>query len=111
VAGRPGTELTRIVCFNGLQLALSEETVYFFPMMKLYVKVWCPWCIEAEAWLKKRGLVYEQMDVLADPAAYARMREISGQSLTPTLELPDGDVLEDFDVGQLERFLRKKVLL
>jgi len=80
-------------------------------MMKLYVKVWCPWCIDAEAWLTQKGFAYEQVDVLADPAAYARMREISGQSSTPTLELPDGDVLEDFDVGQLERFLRARSLL
>jgi glutaredoxin len=94
-----------------LSLALLEETVYFCAMMKLYVKVWCPWCIEAEAWLKKRGLAYEQVDVLADSAAYARMREISGQSLTPTLELPDGDVLEDFDVRQLDKFLRQKALI
>ena len=34
------------------------------------------------------------------------MREISGQRLTPTLELPDGSVLPDFDTKQLEKFLR-----
>jgi glutaredoxin len=76
--------------------------------MKLYVKTWCPWCVDAENWLKARGISYEQKDVLSDAAAFSRMREISGQSLTPTLEMPDGSVLADFDVGQLERFLRQR---
>lgn len=76
--------------------------------MNLYVKTWCPWCVDAENWLKTRGIAYKQCDVLGDPSAYARMREISGQSLTPTLEMPDGGVLADFDVGQLETFLRKR---
>ncbi len=42
--------------------------------------------------------------MLEDPAAMARMREISGQSLTPTMEA-DGKVLSDFDTGQLSAFL------
>jgi glutaredoxin 3 len=76
-------------------------------MMKLYVKVWCPWCLAAIDWLRRAGLPFEQFDVIADPAAYARMREISGQSLTPTLQLADGSVLPDFDTKQLEKFLRE----
>lgn len=74
--------------------------------MKVYVKTWCPWCIEALDWLKKGGFTFESIDVLADPSAYSHMRKISGQSLTPTLETADGKVLADFDVGQLEQFLR-----
>lgn len=76
--------------------------------MVLYIKPWCPWCIDAVSWMKGRRLDFREVDVLADEAAGARMRRISGQSLTPTLELPDGDVLADFDTGQLERFLREK---
>jgi glutaredoxin len=74
--------------------------------MKLYVKIWCPWCIEAIDWLKARGYDFQLIDVLADADAFAHMRQISGQSLTPTLEMDNGDVLADFDVGQLEKFLR-----
>jgi glutaredoxin len=73
--------------------------------MKLYVKTWCPWCIEAVAWLRQRGYTFQEIDVLADRAAYARMIALSGQRLTPTLELDDGAVLPDFDVRQLEKFL------
>lgn len=71
----------------------------------VYVKSWCPWCIEALDWLRARGIEHRVADVLEDSAAYARMRKISGQSLTPTLEMPDGAVLADFDVRQLEQFL------
>lgn len=74
--------------------------------MILYVKRWCPWCIEAMEYLDQRGYSYELCDVLADPEAYARMREISRQSLTPTMEV-DGKVLADFDTGQLSDFLRE----
>jgi glutaredoxin len=73
--------------------------------MKLYVKVWCPWCVDAVNWLKARGYRYEQFDVLADQAAYDHMVQISGQRKTPTLELDSGEVLPDFDVRQLEIFL------
>lgn len=78
--------------------------------MKLYVKNWCPWCVDAERWLKHKGFSYHKLDVLADRQAYTHMRAISGQELTPTLEMPDGDVLADFDVDQLEAFLAGKGL-
>lgn len=72
--------------------------------MIVYVKSWCPWCVEALAWLERRGFAFEVRDVQEDPEAFARMREISGQSLTPTMEV-GGMVLADFDTGQLEAFL------
>lgn len=58
-------------------------------------------------WLKARNYQFKQIDVLADAADYKHMRNISGQGLTPTLELESGEVLPDFDVGQLEKFLKK----
>jgi len=76
--------------------------------MKLYVKSRCPWCVDARDWLDGRSIAYSVVDVLDDRVAFARMREISGQSLTPTLEMPDGEVLADFDTGQLEKFLKAR---
>ena len=75
--------------------------------MKIYIKPWCPWCIAALQWLRQHKIQHESIDVLSDAAAFARMRQISNQSLTPTLELPDGSVLPDFDTKQLEVFLRQ----
>ena len=77
--------------------------------MNLYIKPWCPWCIEAVDWLKQRGVEFRSVDVLADAGAFEHMRKISSQSLTPTLEMPDGSVLADFDTRQLGRFLEDKL--
>lgn len=74
--------------------------------MTLYVKTGCPWCSAAVAWLEAHGVAFDLVDVLRDPAAFARMREISGQSLAPTLETEDGRVLADFETAQLEEFLK-----
>jgi glutaredoxin 3 len=79
--------------------------------LTLYIKPWCSWCIEAVAWLEARGYRFKAVNVLADETAYERMRRISKQSLTPTLETSDGRVLADFDVAQLERFMLKNDLL
>jgi glutaredoxin len=73
--------------------------------MVVYVKSGCFWCSDALGWLKRRGLEHTAVDVYADRAAYERMRAISGQSKAPTLEMPDGAVLADFDVRKLEQFL------
>ena len=54
---------------------------------------------------------FRSVDVFSDAVACAHMRAISGQSLTPTLEMGDGAVLADFDVGQLEAFLRGRKAL
>jgi monothiol glutaredoxin len=83
----------------------------FQPLMNLFVKPGCPWCVEAVDWLEARGLAFREIDVFSEPGAFDRMREISGQSLAPTLEMPDGTVLADFDVGQLERFLKERAVL
>lgn len=72
--------------------------------MIVYIKSRCPWCDEALAWLDARGYRYEVREVLKDARAMDRMREISGQSLAPTMEV-DGKVLADFDTGQLSAFL------
>ncbi len=74
--------------------------------MILYIKPWCPWCVDAVRWLEGRGYRFGKVDVLTDAEGYRRMQKISGQRLTPTLETGDGKVLADFDVGQLEKFLR-----
>lgn len=74
----------------------------------LYVKGGCPWCLEAVEYLNARGYKYRQINVSRDAEAFQRMKELSGQRLTPTLSIADGDLLlADFDTGQLEKFLQQ----
>ncbi len=72
----------------------------------LYSRPLCGWCQDAKAWLEERGWPFQVRNVGSDPAARARSIEISGQRLVPVIEV-DGEVLGDFDVDQLEVFLRE----
>jgi glutaredoxin len=80
------------------------------PPPKLYVKVWCPWCVMAQEWLDQRGYRYELIDVEKSRAAYDEMIRLSGQRLTPTLVTADGLVLPDFGPEELEVFVKKHSL-
>ncbi len=74
--------------------------------IRLFVKPYCGWCDEAEDWLNERGLSYEKLNVIGDTDARHEMRELSGQTLAPVIEV-DGQVLADFDTDQLEEFWKK----
>ena len=76
----------------------------------LYVKTGCPWCSEAEEVLQRHGISYDRIDVLRDKKAYQRMREISGQTKAPTLELDD-HLLSDFGADELTEFLRENKIV
>ncbi len=71
--------------------------------IRLFIKPYCGWCHEAMDWLNERGIKYETLDVTNDPAARKQMRELSGQTLAPVIDV-DGEILADFDTGQLEIF-------
>lgn len=71
--------------------------------VRLFIKPFCGWCHEAQEWLEARGIPYETLDVIADPAARKEMFQLSGQSLAPVIDV-DGEILADFDTGQLENF-------
>jgi len=57
-------------------------------------------------WLDARGITYETLDVISDSAARREMFQLSGQTLAPVIDV-DGEILADFDTGQLERFWNK----
>lgn len=71
--------------------------------VRLFIKPYCGWCHEAQVWLEARNILHETLDVTADSAARKEMFELSGQSLAPVIDV-DGEILADFDTGQLERF-------
>ena len=88
-------------------LSLSDIRVGMKPnRVRLFVKPYCGWCHEAQDWLEERGIEFETLDVTSDRAARQEMVELSGQTLAPVIEV-DGEVLADFDTGQLEVFWKK----
>ena len=74
--------------------------------IRLFVKPFCGWCHEAKDWLDERGIDYEELDVISSRAAFQEMKNISGQTLAPVIEV-DGEVLADFDTAQLEKFWKQ----
>lgn len=66
----------------------------------LYIKPGCPWCREAVAYLQRHGVDYDVRDVTRSSADYHRMIEVSGQTLTPTLEFGEF-IVADFSVDEL----------
>jgi glutaredoxin len=74
--------------------------------IRLFVKPWCGWCQEAEEWLDHRKIEYERLDVTSDRDARQEMAQLSGQTLAPVIEV-DGEILADFDTGQLAKFWQK----
>lgn len=75
--------------------------------VRLFVKTFCPWCTEAERWLKARGVAYERLDVFADPRNFNEMIRLSGQTLAPVIEV-DGKVLADFGTDELEPWWKQQ---
>ena len=74
--------------------------------IRLFIKPWCGWCSQAVDWLDARGVPYETLDVIADPAAGREMRKLSGQGLAPVIDV-DGQILADFDADQLADFWKR----
>ncbi len=74
--------------------------------IRLFVKSGCPWCHEAEDWLKERGIQYETLNVTTDSAARAEMRELTGQTRAPSIEV-DGEILADFGADELALFWQR----
>ncbi len=73
----------------------------------LYVKDGCPWCEEAEDYLRDHGIAYGKADVHVDPDALAEMRRLSGQTKAPTMRWGD-EILADFGADELDAFLRQR---
>jgi glutaredoxin len=74
--------------------------------VRLFIKPWCGWCQQAVEWLDARGIQYETLDVIADPAADREMRKLSGQGLAPVIDV-DGKILADFGADQLAKFWKQ----
>jgi glutaredoxin 3 len=75
--------------------------------IRLFIKPHCPWCQEAMAWLEARKLKFDRLDVIANADARAQMFTLSGQTSAPVIEA-GGQVLADFDIGQLEQWWKDK---
>jgi glutaredoxin len=73
----------------------------------LYVKRGCPHCKVAMDYLDRRKIEYTKIEVRGDAAQMQKLKDLSGQTKTPTLDWA-GSVLADFGIEELERFLKDR---
>ena len=71
----------------------------------LYIKEGCGWCHDALDFFKKHNVDIDVRSVSKNQSDMAHMVEISGQTLTPTLEFGDF-IVSDFGVDELETALK-----
>jgi glutaredoxin 3 len=71
--------------------------------VRLFIKPFCGWCAQAMDWLDDHDIEYEVLDVIADEKAYDEMYRLSGQTLTPVIDV-DGRILADFGAREIAVF-------
>ena len=74
--------------------------------VRLFIKPYCGWCVQAMDWLEANKMPHETLDVTADPLAYDEMFRLSGQTLAPVIDV-DGHILADFGTRELAAWLKK----
>jgi glutaredoxin 3 len=57
-------------------------------------------------WLDNHGVDYEVLDVMKDEAAWDEMVKISGQEMSPVIDV-NGEVLADFGPEELPGFFKR----
>ena len=62
--------------------------------------------MDAKEYLRQHNIPFDEIDVGLNPEAHDEMKRLSGQRYVPTI-IVDGHVLANFDVSQLEEFLKK----
>lgn len=63
----------------------------------MYTTAFCPFCLRAKALLKEKGVDFEEIDVMFDPAKRAEMTERSGGGRTVPQIFIDGEPIGGFD--------------
>ena len=62
--------------------------------LELFGTASCPYTQEMREWLEFRGCDFVEYDVEQDPAALARMRELSGGQRTVPILVEDGKLMQ-----------------
>jgi glutaredoxin 3 len=65
-------------------------------MVVIYTTQYCPYCTQAKALLKHKGVAFQEVDVGKDAALRDKMIEKSGRRTVPQIFI-DGDPIGGFD--------------
>lgn len=70
----------------------------------VYTAPWCGWCRKTMAFLDERGVVYENKDIESDPAYEDELREKTGKTAIPFVEIDDAEI-HGFNPVEMTRLL------
>ena len=72
--------------------------------IRAWLKPHCGWSNGVRAIFQKYHLAFDDIDIINEPANYAQMVELSGQTLSPCVEI-DGMMLADVSGEEVENFM------
>jgi len=70
----------------------------------IYTTPTCPYCQQAKAFFKAKGVTYTEKNVAEDQAAAQEMIDKSGQMGVPVIDV-DGKMVVGFDRAELEKLI------
>ena len=73
----------------------------------VYGTATCPYCKRAKAWLEKRGIDFENIDISQNRSKIREMIKVSGQTGVPVIVIDD-EVVIGFNQPRLEELLAGK---
>jgi glutaredoxin-like YruB-family protein len=69
--------------------------------VKVYSTPTCPWCMKLKAWLKEKGIEFDNIDVSTDQQAAQDMMQKSGEMGVPQTEV-NGKMIVGFNPDAIE---------
>ncbi|MGF1451933.1 MAG: glutaredoxin family protein [Opitutales bacterium] len=72
--------------------------------IRAWLKPHCGWSNGVRAIFQKYDLAFDDIDIINEPANYAQMVELSGQTLSPCVEI-DGVMLADVSGEEVENYM------
>jgi len=73
--------------------------------IKMYTSPYCPFCHRAKDYLNKKGVKYEEVNVLGNLRAARELVEKSGQDAVPVIEIGD-KIIVGFDPKRIDEALK-----
>jgi len=74
--------------------------------VKVYSTPTCPYCAQVKAFLKEKGVEYDDINVAEDQEKAEEMVKKSGQMGVPQIEIGD-ELIVGFDKAAIEEALKK----
>jgi thioredoxin-disulfide reductase len=75
------------------------------PLIRVYTAPGCPWCKKAKAFLREKGLAFEEINVAANREALQELLKKTGRMAVPVLDI-DGAIIQGYNVAKLEEALK-----